>query len=173
MKKIWIIVLCFMTSFAIFAQKDAKKLKIEGKTFNLPMTKELAKKIFDLNEFDRNGDINNRKFLAHKDKDSIIGITSYKRCYKESPEKSVKVLDCPRKKYISDLEKRYKSKFKKLDIKNVAFINPDFIYMELKNGNIIIIGTMHYNLMYNTYTTVSYFHGITIKDLANYLSTLY
>jgi len=173
MKKIWIIALCFMTSFTIFAQKEAKKLKLEGKTFNLPMTQELAKKVFNLNKLDRNGDINNRKFLAHKKSDSIIGVTSYKRCYKETPEKSVKVLDCPRKQYISELEKKYNSKFKPLNIKNVAFINPDFVYMELKGGKIIVIGTMYYNLMYNTYTTVSFFHGVTVKDLANYLSALY
>lgn len=174
MKKSLILSLCTIWISISCTQTSAKQFEFDGRTFDLPMTADLAKKTFDLDKFDRNGGINNRKILAHKKNDEIIiGITSYIRDYKENSAQSVDVREYLRKKYIADLEEEYKSVFKLLDISNTAFINPDFMFMELKDGSIIVVGTMYYNLMYNTYTTVSFFRGITLDELPHYLSVLY
>ena len=174
MKRIHFLIFILLINIAALAQTKTNHLDFNGELFELPMTEKSAQKKFNLDKYDRNGDIDNRKYLAHKDSnDVVIGITSYIRCYKENLEKSVEVKIDSRENYITDLEKKHGSTFKLLNIGNVAFINPNFVYMELKNGLIIVIGTLHYNLMYNTYTTVSYFNGITVEQLPEYLWNLY
>jgi hypothetical protein len=174
MKKTYIIILCFLANLTLFAQKETYQMNFKGKTFDLPMTEEIARKTFNLNEFDRNGNIDNRNILVHKKvDDTVVGVTFYTRHFKENSEKSMEVQEYPRKKYITKLEEKYNLTFKPLDIGNTAFINPDFVYMKLEDGNIIVVGDMYYNLMYNSYATVSFFKGIKVKELSSYISTLY
>ncbi|MCJ8292694.1 MAG: hypothetical protein MJK07_23210 [Flavobacteriales bacterium] len=174
MKKIYITTLYILANLTLFGQVDTTQIKFEEKKFSLPMTKEVARKTFDLDKYHQNGHINNCNFLAHLKNDStVIGITFYKRIYKENLEKSLEVSEYSREKYIADLEKKYDSTFKLLDIENVAFINPQFVYLELEDGSVIVVGSLYYNLMYNTYTTISFFHDITIKELRSYLRNYY
>ena len=76
MKKIYITTLYILANLTLFGQVDTTQIKFEDKKFNLPMTKEVALKTFDLDKYHQNGHINNCKFLAHLKNDStVIGIT--------------------------------------------------------------------------------------------------
>ncbi|CAM1369954.1 hypothetical protein [Tenacibaculum xiamenense] len=155
-------------------QSVESALELNDKMFELPITFDKAKDIFNIDEFGRKGDIDNRKYLVHhKDGKNIIGITYYVRNYKENPDKSVKIVTDPRKKYIAEFEKKNNMKFKKLDIENTAFVNPNFVYIKLKDNSVIVIGTMLYNLMYNSYTTISYFKEVEKGEIKTYLGQLY
>lgn len=155
-------------------QIKSNEIQLNRKIFELPMTVNEANIIFDIDEYGRSGSIDNRKYLIHEKGDNnVIGITTYLRNYKENSNKSVKIATHPREKYITEFEKEYGVKFKKLDIDNAALINPNFIYTELEDGGILVIGTMYYNLMYNTYTVISYFKGIKKDEFIPYLYQLY
>ncbi|HAS44390.1 MAG TPA: hypothetical protein DCS93_28185 [Microscillaceae bacterium] len=179
MRSISIIVLSILMNLPLFAQTETSQMKsmelnFEGKTFNLPMSTKMAQDKFNLNKYHRNGDINHRKFVSHvKGDETVVGITAYTRIYKENSESSVEVIDNPREQHIAKLQKKYKSTFKPLKMGNPFFIDPKFVYMELEDNTIVVVGTLFYNLMYNTYTTVSFFKGVTVQDLPKYLRALY
>lgn len=139
------------------------------------MTTKSAKKTFSLDKSYRRGTIDNRRIFAHKSNDlKIIGVTFYRRVYEENPKANLKEASNSREKYISEFETKYNLKFKPLNIKNLSFPNPDFVYMELSNGVIVVVvGSMYYNLTYNTYTSISFFQGIGAEKLDAYLQLLY
>ena len=73
--------------------------------------------------------------------------------------------------YISELEKEYGLKFKQFKVgshmykRNLSLWNTNYVYMELEDGGIIVVGSMLMNLSYNTFTSISFFYGVTVDDL--------
>lgn len=164
-----------MFSFISHTQTNTKLMNFDGFFFRLPMTNKKARKLFKLNKFGKNGHINDCKYKTLESDDGIVvGITFYKRLYKESANGGYGRLEpsvhTPEK-YITDLEAEYKSTFKPFDKgtfgkDNVAtYLKPQYGYIEIDNEGFIVVGSEYFNLTYNSYTTVSFYNGITIEEL--------
>jgi len=138
--------------------------------FQLPIPLQKATNIFDL-KFEtplRKGDIDNRETLVHKGiKGDVVGVTFYKKC------DSFKILEDTHKFQYSELEDKYKKKFKAFDFSFFSSINEKYYLMPLEDGTTIVLGDVMYNSASHNYVTISFFHGGPEKEIILSLNTIY
>jgi len=159
-------VICnLITINTMAADIDYNELK-----FQLPIPLQKATNIFDLKLETplRKGDIDNRETLVHKGiKDDVVGVTFYKKC------DSFKILEDTHKFQYSELEDKYKKKFKAFDFSFFSSINEKYYLMPLEDGTTIVLGDVMYNSASHNYVTISFFHGGPEKEIILSLNTIY
>ena len=138
--------------------------------FELPISHEKAMKIFSLDPESplRKGDVDNRETLVHKGENSnVVGITFYTKfgSYKEL-EEAVKFRH-------AQLEKKYRSNFTAFEFSFFASIDGKYHFMSLEGGASIVLGDVMYNSADNNYVTVSFFQGVSEKEIHTLLNSIY
>ncbi|MEH6448851.1 MAG: hypothetical protein V7765_09290 [Oleispira sp.] len=138
--------------------------------FELPISHENAIKIFSLDsEYPlRKGDVDNRETLVHKGVSSkVVGITFYTKfgSYKEL-EEALRF-------HYSQLEKKYRSNFTPFEFSFFASVDGKYHFMSLEGGASIVLGDVVYNSADNNYVTVSFFQGVSEKEIHTLLNSIY
>jgi len=154
----------------IIINNAAAGMDYNGLKFELPISLKEAVNTFDLDSEKslRKGDIDNREVLVHKgENNDVIGVTFYKKC------ESYKKLEDTHKYDYSELEEKYKKKFKAFDFSFFTSLDGKHYLMPLESGATVVLGDVMYNSASNNYVTVSFFQNVSAKKILLSLNTIY
>lgn len=138
--------------------------------FELPISHEQAMKVFSLDSDSllRKGRVDNREILVHKgEEESVVGITFYTKfgSYKELKE-AIRF-------HYTQLENKYNSKFTEFEFSFFASVDGNYHFMPLDGGASVVLGDVTYNSAGNNYVTVSFFQGVSEKEIYSLLNSIY